>query len=47
MGGEKGIVWSDYTKDPGTIIQKLSNETGLKEKLIKKLLETLKNEGKI
>ena len=47
MASEKGIVWSDYPENSENIIKRISNETGIDQKLVKELLDSLKKENKI
>jgi hypothetical protein len=47
MASEEGIVLAAYPEDATTIISRISNSTGLDKKIIKTLLDELKDQGKI
>jgi len=47
MASEEGIVWADYPANAKQIIEGISRKTGLDQKLVKDLLDSLKAEGRI
>lgn len=47
MSKEEGVVWADYPKGAHLIVSKISNKTGIDEKLVRGLLDDLKSEGVI
>lgn len=47
MASSEGIVWENYPGDSEKIINAISKRTGFDTELVRQMLDTLKNEGKI